>query len=141
MRAFLVVALATFLVGCGSEASTAATLETTLKYSRGGGIAGIREDATVKTDGRATFSAREKKHAVTLTRAERSRLARLAEAADVPHAKVPKGSQCCDTFAYRLTYRGHTLRWYDGSESPPKTLSALVGELNRLVEKYGGGLG
>jgi hypothetical protein len=140
MRALLVVALATLVTACGGEASSAATLKTTLKYTRGGGIAGVRESATIKPDGKATFSARKRK-SVMLTRAQRTRLARLAEAADVPHTKVPKGSPCCDTFAYRLSYRGRTLNWYDGSESPPKALTALVGELNKLISKYGGGPG
>jgi hypothetical protein len=137
MRGLLLAALVTTLTACGGETSSAATLKTTLTFTRAGGIAGIREDATIRPDGRATFSAR-RRASVRLTRAERARLARLAEAADVRHAKVPKGSACCDTFAYRLSYRGRTLRWYDGSKSPPKALSALVGELNELIAKYGG---
>jgi hypothetical protein len=135
-----VLLIALLLLGCGGDAASAATLKSTLSYSRNGGFAGVSESASIAPSGKATFRAKKRRTA-TLTRAERSRLSRYAEAADIPHAKVPKGSECCDTFAYRLSYRGRTLSWYDGSKSPPKALSALVSELNKLIAKYGGGLG
>ncbi|WP_028061973.1 hypothetical protein [Solirubrobacter soli] len=131
--------LAVLLLGCGSDVASAATLKGTLKYSRNGGFAGVSESASIAPSGKATFKV-SKRRTTTLTHAERSRLARYAEAADIPHAKVPKGSKCCDTYAYDLTYRGRTLRWYDGGKVP-KALATLVGELNRLVKKHGGGLG
>jgi hypothetical protein len=136
MRALLIAVL---LFGCGGDAASGATLESTLSYSRSGGFAGISESVSVSPGGKATFAVKKRRTA-TLTRAERSRLARYAEAADIPNVKVPKGSRCCDTFAYDLSYRGRTLSWYDGGKVP-KALSTLVAELNRLVKKYGGGLG
>lgn len=134
-----VLILAVLVLGCGGDVASAATLKGTLKYSRSGGFAGVSERVSIAPSGKATFTVKKRRTA-TLTRAERSRLARYAEAADIPHVKVPKGSKCCDTFAYDLTYRGRTLSWYDGGKWP-KSLSTLVTELNRLVAKYGGGLG
>ena len=140
MKPLLITGLAALLLACGSEASSAATLHGTLEYARSGGIAGTFVGATVKPSGKGTFTG-EKRKSATLTSAERARLARYAEAADVRHVKVPKGSECCDTFEYKLSYRGRTLTWYDGVSRMPKKLDTLVSEIHRLIGKYGGGPG
>ena len=139
MKALLVAALAVLVVGCGNAAS-AAELGGTLKYARSGGIAGISERATVKTDGHVTVSASKRRtRTARLTVAERRRLSQLVRDADLAHVKVDGKSECCDQFEYSLSYRGRTLQWSDVDS--PKSLAKLVAELNRLVAKYGGGPG
>jgi emfourin len=139
MKALLLATLALLVVACGNDAS-AAELGGTLKYARSGGIAGISERATVKTDGHVTVSGRKRRtRTARLTGAERQRLSRLVRAADLAHVKVDGKSECCDQFEYSLSYRGRTLQWSDAHF--PKPLGKLVAELNDLVVKYGGGPG
>jgi hypothetical protein len=140
MKALLVAALGLLLLSCGSDATPASALTSTVKYTRSGGIAGVSVGATVKADGNGTFGDRRKgMHKARLTAAERSRLTRLVRAADLAHVKVDSRSECCDQFDYTLSYRGRTLRWSDAHF--PKALSALGAELERLIGKYGGGPG
>jgi hypothetical protein len=140
MKALLVAALALLVVACGNEASSAADLSATLKYSRSGGIAGSSQGATIKTDGHITVRGRKQRTKTSrLTSAERARLSRLVREADLAHVKVDGRSECCDQFEYSLSYRGRTLQWSDAHR--PKPLEKLVAELNGLVAKYGGGPG
>jgi emfourin len=140
MKPLLAAALASLVVACGSDASSAAELSGTLKYARSGGIAGISERAAVKPDGHVTVSVRKRRtRTARLTGAERERLSRLVREADLAHVKVDGRSECCDQFEYSLSYRGRTLGWSDAHF--PKPLTKLVAELDDLVAKYGGGPG
>ena len=141
MKACRLLLLSVLLLGfpgCGE--SDAATLASTLDYKRDGGFAGIIETVAIRPDGRATVDGGEKgRRTVKLSKDELQRVARLVREADLPAVKVPKSDGGFDTYAYTFRYRGRTLKFDDTVF--PEDLTKLVSELNRLVKRYGGGIG
>jgi hypothetical protein len=128
----LCVTLALLLLTAGCGQASAAGLGGTVKYAKSGGIAGISESMTIGSDGRG----RIEKRSFRLTASENAKLAAMLRKADVAHVKSPKGARCCDHFHYSIRYRGHEVRWDDGSGSVPRPVSDLAALLARLHEKY-----
>jgi hypothetical protein len=125
------------LAGCGE--SDAATLAGQLKYTRDGGLRGVGERLTIQRDGKASVGGGKRgNRSFKLTSSELDDVARRVKKADIAHAKVGKGDGA-DVFSYTLAYRGDKLEFND--ISAPDQVVGLVGALNRLVKKYGGGSG
>jgi hypothetical protein len=137
-RSFVALAiLFAALAGCGE--SDAATLAGQLKYTRDGGLRGVGERLTIQRDGKASVGGGKLgNRRFKLTKAELDNVARLVKKADIANAKVGIGDGA-DVFSYSLAYRGDTLAFND--INAPDEVVGLVGALNRLVKKYGGGSG
>ena len=131
-RAIVVTAVLLAFAACGDATSSAAMLEGTLQYGRGGGISGVTDSLTIAKDGHAKVSTRAGKRSFTLSAAERARVKKAVAKADLRHASVRKHAPVSDAFTYSIGYLGHRLE-FDQTAVPP-SVSDLLNALSALVE-------
>jgi hypothetical protein len=122
MRALAAILL-TMLTGCGGAATQdPGGLEGDVRFSRGGGIAGLQEELVIAPDGRARVTSRGRTvERFQVARAEREAIARDLESArfsSLPEDASP-GPPVPDDFGYRITYRGHASN-VQGSRMPDR---------------------
>jgi hypothetical protein len=87
-----VLILAVLLLAAAATSPRAATLKGTLKYSRSGGFAGVSERASFAAEREGDLHGQEAPDGDADAR-ERSRLARYAEAADIPTSRSRRAAR------------------------------------------------
>jgi hypothetical protein len=133
MRALMAVLLL-LLSGCGG-AEQPQGLDGEVRFSRGGGIAGLQDELVIAPDGQARVTSRGRTvERFRVTESERDAIARDLRAArfeSLPEDASP-GPPVPDDFGYTVTYDGHTSS-ADGSRMPDRFVRAIdtLGELAR----------
>ena len=125
MRA-LVGLLLLLLSGCGGDAESQG-LESEVRFSRGGGIAGLQQELVIAPDGSARVTSRGRTvQRFRATKAERDAIARDLE--NARFSSLPKdaspGPPVPDDFGYTVTYDGHTSS-AQGSRMPDRFAQAI----------------
>jgi hypothetical protein len=109
MRAAILLLLV-LLTGCGGAAEVP-TLQGEVRFSRGGGIAGLQQELVIAPDGRARVTSRGRTvERFQVPKAERDAIARDLEKArfsSLPKDASP-GPPVPDDFGYTINYDGHT---------------------------------
>jgi hypothetical protein len=109
MRAAILLLLV-LLTGCGGAAEVP-TLQGEVRFSRGGGIAGLQEELVIAPDGQARVTSRGRTIArFKVPKAERDAIAgdlRQARFSSLPKDASP-GPPVPDDFGYTISYDGHT---------------------------------
>jgi hypothetical protein len=132
MRAAILVLV--LLSGCGGAAGPP-TLQGEVRFSRGGGIAGLQQELVIAPDGQArTISRGRTVERFRTTKAQRDAIARDLEQArfsSLPKDASP-GAPVPDDFGYTVTYDGHTSS-AQGSRMPDRFARAIdtLGDLAR----------
>jgi hypothetical protein len=125
MRA-LVGLLLLLLSGCGGGAESQG-LGSEVRFSRGGGIAGVQQELVIAPDGGARVISRGRTgERFQLGRAERDAIAedlRKARFSSLPKDASP-GPPVPDDFGYTVTYDGHTSS-AQGSRMPDRFARAI----------------
>jgi len=118
------------LVGCGARSKEDVMLE----YQRTGGIAGLDDRLVVQADGKATLTRKDEHSEIKLTSRQISTLKQQLEEAEFRSLKgiYEPETEGYDLFEYELTYRGHTVRAFDGAI--PEALRPLLDSLNAIVQ-------
>lgn len=127
------VAVVAFLAACEGVGGSAPLID----YQRTGGIAGFDDHLTVQRDGVATLSRRAVETQFALGSDELGRLETLFAQAGFQKMRreyLPD-QPGADRFEYRVTYKGHTVRTFDGAV--PQALEDILDELNRIVATRG----
>jgi len=124
MRAAILVLL--LLSGCGG-AEQSGGLKSEVRFSRGGGIAGLQQELVIAPDGRARVTSRGR----TVERFRVTPKKRDAIANDLDKARfstLPKdaspGPPVPDDFGYTVSYDGHTSS-AQGSRMPDRFARAI----------------
>jgi hypothetical protein len=132
MRAAILVLI--LLTGCGGTAKPP-TLQDEVRFSRGGGIAGLQQELVIAPDGQARVTSRGRTvERFQVGRAERDAIARDLRAArfsSLPKDASP-GPPVPDDFGYTVSYDGHTSS-AQGSRMPDRFARAIdtLGDLAR----------
>jgi hypothetical protein len=136
-RAILILALAAALVaGCGGQTAEA-KLKANVKYAKGGGIAGISQQLTVRPDGTGFATNQEIKRNFKVSAATRRALERAVRTADLAHTSNPKKrGEGADGFGYSVSYGPHRVTWSDFTADPPTRVERLYSMLDELYERY-----
>ena len=136
MRALMGI-LMLLLTGCGATQHTSG-LDSEVRFSRGGGIAGLHQELVIAPDGRARTSSRGRTvERFRVTRKERDAIARDLQAArfdSFPKDASP-GPAVPDDFGYTVSYDGHTSS-AQGSRMPDRFARA-IDTLNDLARVHG----
>jgi len=136
-RPILSLTLAAALVaGCGGTAAEA-KLKANVRYAKGGGIAGISQQLTVRPDGTGVARDYESRRTFSVAAATRRAIERAVRAADLAHTKNPrKRGEGADGFAYSVSYGPHRVTWSDFTADPPERVERLYSLLDELYERY-----
>ena len=136
-RPILALTLAAALVaGCGG-ASAEAKLKANVKYGKGGGIAGVSQQLTVRPDGTGVATSQEERRSFKVSAATRRALERAVRSADLAHTKNPKKrGEGADGFGYSVSYGPHRVVWSDFTADPPERVERLYSLLDELYERY-----
>ena len=127
---------AALLAGCGG-ADTEAKLKANVRYAKGGGIAGVSQQLTVRPDGTGVATSNESRRSFRVSAATRRAIERLTRAADLAHTKNPKKrGEGADGFGYSLSYGPHRVTWTDFTADPPERVQRLYTVLDELYERY-----
>jgi hypothetical protein len=125
MRALAAILL-TLLTGCGGANHTGG-LDGEVRFSRGGGIAGLQQELVIAPDGRARTTSRGRTvERFKVTKAERDAIAddlREARFSTLPKDASP-GPPVPDDFGYTVGYDGHTSS-AQGSRMPDRFARAI----------------
>jgi hypothetical protein len=131
MARMVCVALLSALVFAASAApATSATLVT---FHKTGGIAGVDQRLTVRTDGRATVSGRSGPTRHRQLRAATMRRLRSRLAAAHLERPLPPPPGCADCFEFAISYHGHHVKLVDAGNLPAR-VGPLVAELTRVAD-------
>jgi len=108
---------------------------TLVTFHKSGGVAGVDQRLTVRTDGRAAISNRgattqHRQLRASTMRRLRSRLA--AAHLERPLPQPPMG--CADCFEYAISYHGHHVKLIDAGNLPARVVP-LVNELTRIAAR------
>ena len=136
-RPILSLTLAAALVaGCGGAAAEA-KLKANVKYSKGGGFAGVSQQLTVRPDGTGVAASHEQRRNFKVSAATRRAIERAVRAADLAHTKNPKKrGEGADGFGYAVSYGPHRVTWSDFTADPPERVERLYSLLDELYERY-----
>ena len=136
-RPILSLTLAAALVaGCGGTAAEA-KLKANVRYAKGGGIAGISQQLTVRPDGSGVAKDDERRRTFRVSAATRRAIERAVRAADLAHTKNPrKRGEGADGFGYSVSYGPHRVTWSDFTADPPERVERLYSLLDELYERY-----
>jgi hypothetical protein len=133
MRA-LVAVVVLLLSGCGGAAEPA-TLQGEVRFSRGGGIAGLQQELVIAPDGQARVTSRGRTvEQFRVTDEDRKAIADDLQAArfsGLPKDASP-GAPVPDDFGYTVSYDGHTSS-AQGSRMPDRFARAIetLGDIAR----------
>jgi hypothetical protein len=125
MRALVGLVLL-LLSGCGGGAESQG-LESEVRFSRGGGIAGVQQELVIAPDGSARVTSRGRTvERFRVNDAQRDAIVRDLESAHF--SSMPKdaspGPPVPDDFGYTVTYDGHTSS-AQGSRMPDRFAQAI----------------
>jgi hypothetical protein len=122
----LVGLLALLLSGCGGGTESQG-LESEVRFSRGGGIAGVQQELVIAPDGSARVTSRGRTvERFRVNDAQRDAIVRDLESArfsSLPKDASP-GPPVPDDFGYTVTYDGHTSS-AQGSRMPDRFARAI----------------
>ena len=131
MRA-LIAALVLLLSGCGGSAE----LQGEVRFSRGGGIAGLQEELVIAPDGQARVTSRGRTiERFNVTKAQRDAIARDLESFKTLPKDASPGPPVPDDFGYTVTYDGHSSS-AQGSRMPDR-FARTIDTLGDLAHSHG----
>jgi hypothetical protein len=111
MRASVGILVVVLVSGCGTGTQEPGRLDGEVRFSRGGGIAGVQQELVIAPDGSAYTTSRGRTvERFQVGRANRDAIARDLRAArflTLPQDASP-GPPVPDDFGYTVTYDGHT---------------------------------
>jgi hypothetical protein len=122
---------------CTVSPASAATLHGPLRYGKSGGIAGLIQRVTIKPDGSGFVKDDSRRRDFQLSENRLGALEKAVKLADIRHTRSPKThGMVYDGIGLFVSYYGHTVRWGDGTDSPPKAVSKLAELLDQIFVKY-----
>ncbi len=136
-RPIVTLTLAAALVaGCGGQAAEA-KLKANVRYAKGGGIAGVRQQLTVRPDGTGVATSHEERRNFKVSASTRRAIERAVRTADLAHTNNPrKRGEGADGFGYTVSYGPHRVTWSDFTADPPERVERLYSLLDELYERY-----
>ena len=127
---------AALLAGCGGEAAEA-KLKANVRYAKGGGIAGVSQQLTVRPDGSGVARSHESRRSFRVSAATRRAIERAVKTADLAHTSNPKKrGEGADGFGYSVAYGPHRVSWSDFTADPPERVERLFTMLDEIYERY-----